>query len=159
MKNLKKYKTGFSKKALLCAVCATYGAGISGASFNHANVADESYIIQQDGKTVTGVVMDNMGPVIGANVLVKGTTNGVITDFDGKFTLSNVPENAVLQISFIGYTTKEIKVAGKKDFSITLVEDAKTLEEVVVVGYGSQKKVNLTGAVARLILKFLNHVL
>ncbi|WP_299230343.1 TonB-dependent receptor [uncultured Bacteroides sp.] len=155
MKKSKKFKTGFSKKALLCAVCATYGVGISGASFNHANVADESYIVQQDGKTVTGVVMDNMGPVIGANVLVKGTTNGVITDFDGKFTLSNVPENAVLQISFIGYTTKEIKVAGKKDFSITLVEDAKTLEEVVVVGYGSQKKVNLTGAVGQIDSKVL----
>ena len=69
-----------------------------------------------DRKTVTGVVTDNVGPVIGANVLVKGTTNGVITDFDGKFTLSNVPEGAILQISFIGYQTKEIKVAGKTEF-------------------------------------------
>ena len=102
-----------------------------------------------------GVVTDNFGPVIGANVLVKGTTNGVITDVDGKFVLSDVPEDAVLQISFIGYVTQEIKVAGKTEFNVQMSEDAKALEEVVVVGYGSQKKVNLTGSIGKVDSKVL----
>lgn len=108
-----------------------------------------------NGKTVKGVVTDNLGPVPGANVFVKGTTNGVITDVDGNFTLSNVPENAILQISFIGYVTQEIKVSGKTTFRVLMVEDAKALEEVVVVGYGAQKKVNLTGAIGQIDSKVL----
>ena len=86
---------------------------------------------------------------------MKGTTNGVITDVDGNFTLSNVPENAILQISFIGYVTQEIKVNGKTTFRVLMVEDAKALEEVVVVGYGAQKKVNLTGAIGQIDSKVL----
>lgn len=101
------------------------------------------------------MVSDNYGPVPGANVLVKGTTNGVITDMDGNFTLSGVPENAVLQFSFIGYITQEVKVDGKNTFQITLSEDAKALDEVVVVGYGSQKKVNLTGSIGQIDSKVL----
>ena len=112
-------------------------------------------MLAQNGKTVKGVVTDNFGPVIGANVLVKGTTNGVITDVDGKFVLSDVPEDAVLQISFIGYVTQEIKVAGKTEFNVQMSEDAKALEEVVVVGYGSQKKVNLTGSIGKVDSKVL----
>lgn len=103
---------------------------------------------QQRGNTITGIVKDHTGePVIGANVIIKGTTVGNITDIDGKFTLSNIPENAVLIISFIGYTTQEIPVRNQSTFNITLKEDAESLEEVVVVGYGTQKRVNLTGAV------------
>ncbi|MDE5711704.1 MAG: SusC/RagA family TonB-linked outer membrane protein, partial [Bacteroides sp.] len=104
-------------------------------------------VMQQ--KTIKGVVVDAAGePVIGANVIVKGTTNGVITDIDGNFTL-NVPVNCTLQISFIGYTTKEVKVtAATSNLSIKLEEDSKTLDEVVVVGYCVQKKANLTGAVS-----------
>ena len=79
----------------------------------------------------------------------------MITDIDGKFTLSNVPEDAVLQISFIGYVTQEIKVAGKTEFNVQMSEDAKALEEVVVVGYGSQKKVNLTGSIGKVDSKVL----
>ena len=112
-------------------------------------------MVAQNGKTVKGVVTDNLGPVPGANVFVKGTTNGVITDVDGNFTLSNVPENAILQISFIGYVTQEIKVNGKTTFRVLMVEDAKALEEVVVVGYGAQKKVNLTGAIGQIDSKVL----
>ena len=82
-----------------------------------------------------------------ANVMVKGTTNGTITDFEGKFTLSNVPEGAILQISYIGYQSMEIKVGNQTSFTIKLKEDSQALDEVVVVGYGSQKKVNLTGSV------------
>ena len=91
-------------------------------------------------KQVSGVVTDGTGEtVIGASVLEKGTTNGTITDLDGKFILT-VNENAVLQISYVGYTTQEVPVKGKTSFNITLKEDSEMLEEVVVVGYGAQKK-------------------
>lgn len=108
-------------------------------------------VADQVGKTVTGIVSDEMGPVIGANVLVKGTGNGVITDVNGRFTLTGVPQGAILQISFIGYQTKEVKVtANTKSLNIQIEEDAQTLNEIVVVGYGSQKKVNLTGAIGQI---------
>ena len=97
---------------------------------------------------VTGIVKDNSGEaVIGANVTVKGSTNGTITDLDGKFSVQASP-NATLVISFIGYTTQEIKLQGKTNVTVTLTEDSKALDEVVVIGYGTQKKVNLTGSVA-----------
>ncbi len=102
------------------------------------------------GKTVSGTVLDKSGEsVIGASVVVKGTTNGTITDFDGKFTLSNVPKNASLEISFVGYKTQVIPVQGKNTFNVTMVEDTEVLDEVVVVGYGVQKKSDVTGAMAR----------
>lgn len=98
--------------------------------------------------TVKGSVVDASGEsVIGASVLVKGTTNGVITDINGNFVLSNVAPNATLIVSYVGYKTQDIGVAGKTSFKITLIEDAEVLEEVVVVGYGVQKKQSLTGAV------------
>lgn len=99
-------------------------------------------------KSISGVITDNAGvPVIGANVMVKGTTIGTITDMDGKFVL-DVPEKAELEISYIGYTTQTIKVGNQNTFSIQLKEDTQALDEVVVVGYGTQKKVTLTGSVA-----------
>ena len=104
-------------------------------------------ILQQKGKTVSGVITDAYGAVIGANVVVKGTTTGTVTDVDGKFTLVNVPADAVLQISYIGYVTQEVGVGGQTVLHITLKEDSQSLDEVVVVGYGVQKKVNLSGAV------------
>ena len=103
-------------------------------------------ISQQSGK-VTGTVEDDLGPVAGASVVVKGTTNGNITDMDGNFTLEGVKNGDIIQISFIGYTTQEIKYTGQPTIQIKLAEDTQKLEEVVVVGYGTQKKVNLTGAV------------
>lgn len=100
-------------------------------------------------KTVTGTVVDNFGdPVIGANVLVKGTSLGATTDIDGNFSIAGVADNADLVISFIGYTTQTVNVAGQNAVNITLKEDASDLEEVVVVGYGVQKKKDLTGSVA-----------
>lgn len=99
-------------------------------------------------KGITGVVKDNTGqPVIGANVVEKGTSNGTITDLDGKFSL-NVPGNATLVISYIGYISTEISVGNKNTVAITLKEDAEMLDEVVVVGYGTVKKGNLTTAVS-----------
>ena len=108
---MKKGKTSsdYSRRILFCALFALSGAGAMASPFSGELPGTAGVqAVQQNGKTVTGVVTDNFGPVIGANILVKGTSNGVITDIDGKFTLSNVPEDAVLQISFIGYVTQEI---------------------------------------------------
>ena len=102
------------------------------------------------GKNVSGTVLDKSSEsVIGASVLVKGTVNGTITDIDGKFTLSNVAEDAVLEISFVGYKTQSIPVKGLSSINVTLVEDAEMLDEVVVVGYGTMKKSDVTGALTR----------
>lgn len=99
-------------------------------------------------KTVTGTVFDDTGAtVIGASVSEKGTKNGAITDIDGKFKLT-VQDNATLVISFIGYITQEVPTRGKTNFTVTLKEDNEVLDEVVAVGYGVQKKANLTGAVS-----------
>jgi len=101
------------------------------------------------GKAVTGKIIDSTGePVIGASVLVKGTSNGVISDIDGNFSLQGVANDAILQISFVGYKSQEISVAGKSKIDVTLVEDTEMLDEVVVVGYGVQKKSDVTGALA-----------
>ena len=101
----------------------------------------------QQANKVTGIVKDANGePVIGANVTVKGQSIGTITDIDGRFVL-DAPKDAVLQITYIGYVSQEVKVSGKKELTIVLKEDTRTLDEVVVVGFGTQKKVNLTGAV------------
>lgn len=108
------------------------------------NVSEVKTVQQQT--QVVGVVNDAMGPVIGASVLEKGTTNGTITDFDGRFSL-NVQPGATLVISYIGYKTQEVKVVAGKEINVVLVEDTETLDEVVVVGFGTQKKVNLTGSV------------
>ena len=102
----------------------------------------------QKGTTVTGKIVSIDGePIIGATILVKGTTNGTVTDFDGNFTLPNVSKGEVLVVSYIGYESQEIVWDGKP-LSIKLKEDAKTLSEVVVVGYGSQKKVNVIGSIS-----------
>lgn len=103
---------------------------------------------QQSGRMLKGSVNDTFGPVAGANVIVKGTTNGVITDADGNFILQNVPANAIIQISFIGYLTQEIPAGNQTSLDVNLREDTQKLDEVVVVGYGTQKKVTLTGAVS-----------
>ncbi len=98
-------------------------------------------------KTVSGKVVDNLGPVIGASVIEKGTTNGITTDVDGKYSIT-VAEGATMVVSSIGYKDVEV-IVGKSDvYDVTLSEDKELLDEVVVVGYGSQKKVNLTGSVA-----------
>lgn len=109
--------------------------------------AKDAEAAQQVNK-VTGIVKDANGePIIGANVTVKGQSIGTITDIDGRFVL-DAPVNAVLQISYIGYITQDISVKGRNELSIQLREDAQAIEEVVVVGYGSVKKSNLTGALS-----------
>jgi TonB-linked SusC/RagA family outer membrane protein len=105
---------------------------------------------QRDVKTVSGVVHDVEGePVVGANIVERGTTNGVVSDANGKFSM-NVPDAAVLVVSYIGYMPQQVAVSGKTSLEIVLIEDTQALDEVVVVGYGTQKKVNLTGAVSQI---------
>lgn len=97
---------------------------------------------------VSGTVTDQAGEsLIGVNVVVKGTNKGTATDFEGRFTLEDVNEQATLVFSYVGYQTQEVDVKGRTNISVTMTEDLQTLDEVVVVGYGTQKKVNLTGAV------------
>ena len=128
---------------LLATLCSfTLGVGVTPQTFASPAAGMEG-ILQT--KKVTGVVMDAYGPVIGANVLEQGTSNGVITDMDGRFTLEVQP-GAKLEISFIGYKTQVIEVGNQTDFSVTLKEDNEMLDEVVVVGYGVQKKKLVTGA-------------
>lgn len=100
--------------------------------------------------TVKGKVKDSSGEgIIGANVLVKGTSNGTITDMDGNFVVTNVSPKATLVISFIGYTTRELPVNGKNVMSVVLTEDTQTLNEVMVVGYATGSKRTISGAVER----------
>lgn len=95
---------------------------------------------QQD-RQITGIIVDNTGmPVIGANILVKGTANGTISDMDGKFMLSSVNEGDIIIISYIGFLDQEIKVSTSNEYNVTLKEDSQNLDELVVVGYGTQKK-------------------
>ena len=110
--------------------------------------SDEIAIVQQTGNiTVTGTVVDQTGePVIGVNVLVKGSTNGTITDMVGNFSLTVKP-GATLVISYIGYKTQEVQAVAGKVVNVMLEDDTEMLDEVVVVGFGTQKKVNLTGSV------------
>lgn len=103
----------------------------------------------QTGGQITGKVIDAMGEVPGVSVVVKGTTNGTTTDLEGKYTLGNVKPSDILQFSFIGYKTEEIKVGNQKTINVTMVEDAQALEEVVVVGYQEVRKKDLTGSVSK----------
>lgn len=112
--------------------------------------------IQQQTRTVQGKIVDNSGePIIGVNVVVKGTTVGTITDFDGNFSIE-ADSKSVLTVSYIGFLTKEIPVGNQKTINIVLTEDTKALDEVVVIGYGTQKKADLTGSVANVSTDKLN---
>mgnify|MGYP000918405162 CR=1 FL=1 len=116
---------------------------------NAATITDMIQSVQQQGKTITGRVVDVKGePIIGATILIKGTSQGTISDKDGNYTLTNVPENAILQFSYVGMEPQEISVKDKKVINVIMKETIGELEEVVVVGYGAQKKINLTGSVA-----------
>lgn len=105
----------------------------------------------QNGKRLTGQVIGQDGePLIGVNVVVKGTTIGSMTDMDGRYVLENVPSNAIVEFSYIGYLQQSINVGNKSSLDITLAEDTQKLDEVVVVGYGSFKKSDLTGAISQI---------
>lgn len=128
---------------MLVGVCSVFSMGYSPQLYAKASV-DAIETVQQS-KKITGTVSDDLGPIVGANVLEKGTTNGMITDMDGNFSLEVKP-GATLVISFIGYVTQEIKITNQSKLTITLKEDSEVLDEVVVVGYGTMKKSDLSGA-------------
>lgn len=148
--NRKSKLLSINQIAKVSSFCLLFSAFSTNAAEIKASVTGdlaEMNIVQQN-KKVTGVVVDTNGyPIIGANVVVKGTTNGNITDIDGKFALENVPDNAILLISYIGYKSQEISVKNQTALNITLIEDSETLDEVIVVGYGSSVKKDLTTAV------------
>lgn len=137
-----------SKKTKLVSLILLTSVFVSGNVY--ADIIPEKpivNIIQQRGKVVC-IVEDELGPVIGASVVVKNTTNGNVTDVDGCVVLEGVKKGDIIQISYIGYTTQEIVYDGKPQMQVTLKEDTQALEEVVVVGYGTMKKKDLTGSVA-----------
>jgi TonB-linked SusC/RagA family outer membrane protein len=114
--------------------------------------------LQQNKKQISGIVTDENGDmIIGANVVEKGTTNGVITDVDGQFTLS-VAGNGILEVSYIGYITQNVSVSNQTSIVVVLKEDTQILDEVVVVGYGSQSKRNVTGSVVKVDMKKMENL-
>lgn len=137
---------GIVKASALCLLMSAFSAHAAFAV--PVSASDGNVMVVQQGKTITGVVNDELGPVAGANIVVKGTTNGTMTDMDGHFSISNVPAGAVLQISFIGYLTQEVKVGNQSTITVLLKEDSQTLDEVVVVGYGTMRKSDLTGSIS-----------
>ena len=137
-----------AKASALCLLFSAFSVNAVTATTVTTKSVDEIQAVQQ-GKRVTGVVLDNAGiPIIGANIIVKGTTNGTVTDFDGNYTLEEVPADAVLVISYIGYLSQEIPVGNQTNIKVTLVEDTQALDEVVVVGYGTMRKSDVTGSIA-----------
>lgn len=111
---------------------------------------------QQDGRRITGKVIDENGEtLIGVSVMVKGTNMGIVTDVDGNYVLNNVPENATLVFSFVGMSSQEILVGNQTNINVTMKEESIGLEEVVAIGYGTRRKVNLTGSVASVTSKDL----
>ena len=135
----------YGKEKILVGVCSIALLGVSPQAFAVGETSPLAMAQQQATKKISGTVSDAMGPVIGASVLVKGTSTGTVTDFDGKFSL-NVKPGATLVVSYIGYITKEVKVGQQNTYAITIEEDKQMLEEVVVVGYGTMKKSDLAGA-------------
>lgn len=140
-----------SNSALLKATACLFLAASAMTPLHAAEGTTESLKAQivQQSVTVKGVVTDKTGmPIIGANVIEKGTTNGIITDFDGNYTLDVANGNAVLVFSYIGYKTQEIVVGNQKTIDVVLAEDTEMMDEVVVIGYGTQKKGDVTSAVS-----------
>lgn len=154
MENYSIFSSGNSprKRKLLSAIPVTLSLLIAASATSMASASVTPGITKTatvNASNVTGVVVDASGvPLIGVNVLEKGTTNGTITDFDGKFTLNVSSPNAKLVISYIGYVSQEVLAPKNGELKVVLKEDTETLEEVVVVGYGTQKKANLSGSVS-----------
>lgn len=136
----------------IASVCLSLGIPMTSQA-----VMASTTVVQQQTTRVKGKVVDQTGePIIGASVLLKGSTNGTITDIDGNFSLENVGSNAIITISYVGYVSQEIKVKESNLGTIVLKEDSKVLDELVVIGYGVQKKADLTGSVARVSTDDLN---
>jgi len=137
---MKKCKTGLLQRTLL--VCAALMLALG---------------LQAQTLTVTGHIVDETGEdLIGASVAVKGTSNGSVTDFDGRFSIENAPSNGTLVISYIGFETQEVAINGQNHFEITLAEERSQLNEVVVVGYGSLAKKEISSSVVQIDKKQFN---
>lgn len=136
-----------SEKIIFSMIAVTLFSGIPQSAYAEKN---EVQVTMQTA-TIKGTVVDVNGePVIGATIQIKGTTTGIISDMDGNFTLNNASKNATLVVSFIGYKTQEIPLNGKTSVKVVLQEDSEVLDEVVVVGYGSMRKRDLTGSVIQI---------
>ena len=143
------------KVILVLSLLLTFSTLVAKAT-PHGNSDDyaEEQTTQQSGKRVTGQVTDNNGePIIGASVIVKGSTTGGVTNVDGMFTLDGIREGSVLVISYLGFNSQEVSVGKQSNFNVVLSPDTKSLDEVVVVAYGTQKKATLTGSVAAISTK------
>lgn len=139
----------FSRAMVKVAACTMLAAGLPLAMYAEAGNTEAAVIAAQQTRTVSGQVVDSNGEsIIGANIVEKGTANGTITDMDGKFSLKTAP-NATLVISYIGYKTIEMKASEvKAGQTITLQENAEMMDEVVVIGYGTQRKGDVTSAIS-----------
>ncbi|MEC8831093.1 MAG: carboxypeptidase-like regulatory domain-containing protein, partial [Bacteroidota bacterium] len=108
----------------------------------------QAVLFAQNNITISGTVMDDQGqPLPGASVVLQGTTTGIQTDFDGNYRLENVPGDGTLVFSYVGFTTQTIPINNRTTIDLTMLEDTQSLDEVVVVGYGTQKKADLTGSI------------
>ena len=117
------------------------------ANRNASTIADMIRSAQQQGKTITGKVTDTSGfPLPGVTIIIKGTTRGTVTDADGNYSLSNVPDDATLVFSFVGMESQEVQVGNRTKIDVVMQEETVSLEEVVAIGYGVQQKKLLTGA-------------
>lgn len=131
-------------------LCCVGMAGLCAFPTMNASSSEnlESYVFASSDKRIRGIVKDESGiAIIGASIRIKNTTNGTITDFNGNFEL-NVSDGDIFEVSYVGYVTQNIKIDAREEYQITLSEDAEVLDEVVVVGYGVQKKVNVVGSIA-----------
>ena len=144
-----------NKVILVLSLLLTFSTLLAKAtSHGNSDARVTEQAMQQSGKRVTGQVTDNNGePIIGASVVVKGKTTGGITNADGMFTLDGIREGSVLVISYLGFNSQEVSVGKQSNFNVVLSPDAKSLDEVVVVAYGTQKKATLTGSVAAISTK------
>ncbi|MCI1683539.1 MAG: TonB-dependent receptor [Bacteroides sp.] len=142
---MKKDVLFFIKKRTLLSSMIAFAFLVGSPQFTFSNVYESHKVMQNN--AIKGRIVDNNNePIIGASVKVKGTNNGVITDIDGNFSV-NTSFKSILVISYIGYKTQEVPVSGRNSLKITMIEDSELLDEVVVVGYGTQKKATMTGSV------------
>ena len=144
-----------SRRGVVMAIALLIG-GSSGALLQANTHTKENLVISQMGKVIKGVVTDQNGePLIGCNIVVVGLQKGVITDIDGRFSLDIPVDAKQLKVSYIGYQDQIVNIAGRSELKVILKEDNNALDEVVVVGYGTQKKATLTGAIEQVSSKAL----
>lgn len=128
-------------------ILLSIGSAFASKTYSQTKTGDVSSVLQQ--KTITGTVLDEQGlPLPGVTVIVKGTTNGSVTDIDGKYSIANIPEGATLKFSFVGMLAQEIVVGSQSEINVSMALDAIGIEEIVAIGYGTQKKATVTGSIA-----------